>query len=974
MTIQSKSFLIPLLKGKTDLIRIPKELADDLDFQGSITALVILPNNHKLNVCINVDDRTIIGLAPWLKTVDDDRIRSIRLKILDRNPYTFEVDFSEKAADIVESSEESGINRPEAGLYIGRKLLSQFYELIRTNESVSINEDDLLQHVFICGSTGYGKTVLAKAIIEEAARKRTPVIAIDLKGDISSMAMQVSGEKPSELIPWVVAQKGQSKESKAASIAEKQKAKLDSWGLSFKDVDGFAERVAVNVFTPRSDAGFRLALSAFVHRPEDLEALRNSDPDSFENAIQFMAETFVSRLTLSKKQADKAIGYVVEIVKFFWDQGTNLRGYDGVQRILDEVAYGEVGIEQIGGKVTDEYISTQDRKHISDSINTLLIGAQKLWFKGFPLEIEQLISSNNYDDRTPVSIINLKHLGFQDQAYVVGYIAYLIWFWMQNLEGVDEPRLIFYIDEIAGGGGKQAFFPSVAMSPSKPALNLLLKQGRGYGVCCMFATQSPGDIDYKALGQCSTWIVGRLLRKRERNKIEEAASTADLNFEQVSEHIQTLDKGQFVITTPSLPWTILEERWLMHPIHRILSQKDLERLKENYEKQVLDLFEQADKSTNEGKPSVAKDILKLIINGFKFSSLCARAYLRLGKVLYDMSDYEKAIETLNELITNRMEAEEIGEAYFLLGKCREQLEQFTDAARDFAKAVSSGASEETKESASGHHEYCSSRATWSELTEVVKFFWWITGRKPDSSVLVRLQVRDKDLLEREFKSILSEQHFSVPEPINYKKLLEAEKEAAKAHLEENTTQKSAKNWVKQQIPQIEEYLLEEDYDNTFLLCRKAIICLRQSGAVAPDRFKSIVKKYNHISTSKSQKLRNKLRRLEAIQFEFEIANLFRKKGYESWVTQVTGDDGVDVFAKRDSEKTIIQCKRWRHPVGRDKVDELAGVCNRYAANRAILVTTSEFSEGAKKAAHKNSIELWDFYRLKREWQSIYAQE
>ena len=84
------------------------------------------------------------------------------------------------------------------------------------------------------------------------------------------------------------------------------------------------------------------------------------------------------------------------------------------------------------------------------------------------MSIDTLVNAEYAGNRTPLSIINVAHLDFSDQAYVVGYVAYLIWFWMRRLPGTYVPRLIFYIDEIGGGGGKAAFFPSVAASPSKP--------------------------------------------------------------------------------------------------------------------------------------------------------------------------------------------------------------------------------------------------------------------------------------------------------------------------------------------------------------------------------------------------------------------------------------------------------------------------------------------------------------------------
>lgn len=967
MSVVGNSYLISLVKGKSNLLRIPEKLVDDLGITDPITIIAMKPDGRKLPVRYNPTDRTILGLGTWLKTCNDENIRSIRLKILSESPHTFAVEFSEEGPDLAGSREDVRIRRPEKGLYLGGKIQHAFLELLGTNEPVAIDESDLLRQVFICGTNGSGKTVLAKVIIEEAALKGIPVIAIDLKGDISSMAISVSGEDPTELIPWVAAQRGESQEAKAATVAAKHRANLERWGLGHKDVEDFRKKVVVNVFTPRSSAGFRLALSAFVEPPEDVEKLKEKDPDSFEDVIQFMAETFVSRLTLTKRQNDKAKGYMYEIIKTFWDRGISLRGYDGIKRVLDEVMLGEAGIDQIGGMLTADYISNKDRENISAAINTLMIGAQKLWFQGFPFDIERLVDPNNYDGRIPITIINIKHLGFQDQAYVVGYIAYLIWFWMRRLTGVDEPRLIFYIDEIGGGGSKEAFFPPVAISPSKPALNLLLRQGRAFGVCCMFATQEPGDIAHKAFGECGTLAVGQLRSKRERQKIEQVANIAEVNFESASQFLPTLTTGQILIKTPSLPWTLFEERWLMH-LHRVLSREDIERLKENYEKEVCSLFEEAQKCANSKKLPSAKNILESIINGYRFSALCAKAYLLLGTVLYEMSDYENAITKLEDMIKYRMEAEEIGEAYFIIGKCKEQQGLFADAAVYCAKVAESAADEETKATALSHEQYCNSRASWSNLTEVQKFFWWIIGRKPDDTILTRLQIQEKDLLEEQFKTMLQKQDFSIPEPIDFQELIEAGKKAAAEQLEKGAEQVKAERWARDQVPKIESYLEKGALNEASLACEKVVYRLKDSDGIAFPSVISVLEKCNKYSKEKSQGLNKKLLQLDARQFEFEITNLFRRKGYKSFATRVTRDDGVDVFASNEDEKVIIQCKRWKRPVGRDKVDELAGVQKRHSANRAILATTSTFSEDAKRAAHENGIELWDFHRIKREWQ------
>ncbi len=51
------------------------------------------------------------------------------------------------------------------------------------------------RHAIVLGSTGSGKTVLCKCIVEEAVRNGVPVIAVDPQGDIASLALREDAAK-----------------------------------------------------------------------------------------------------------------------------------------------------------------------------------------------------------------------------------------------------------------------------------------------------------------------------------------------------------------------------------------------------------------------------------------------------------------------------------------------------------------------------------------------------------------------------------------------------------------------------------------------------------------------------------------------------------------------------------------------------------------------------------------------------------
>ena len=103
MSVVGNSYLIPLVKGRSDLLRIPKEVVNDLGIEEPATVILAKPDGRKLTVRYNPIDRTIVGLKEWLKTCNDENIKSVRLTASSINPLSFAVDFSDQASDLVSS-------------------------------------------------------------------------------------------------------------------------------------------------------------------------------------------------------------------------------------------------------------------------------------------------------------------------------------------------------------------------------------------------------------------------------------------------------------------------------------------------------------------------------------------------------------------------------------------------------------------------------------------------------------------------------------------------------------------------------------------------------------------------------------------------------------------------------------------------------------------------------------------------------
>ena len=58
-----------------------------------------------------------------------------------------------------------------------------------TSDRFEVDPNLFRRHLGTFGSTGSGKTVLSKVILEEAAMNGIPVIAFDVQGDIASLKL-----------------------------------------------------------------------------------------------------------------------------------------------------------------------------------------------------------------------------------------------------------------------------------------------------------------------------------------------------------------------------------------------------------------------------------------------------------------------------------------------------------------------------------------------------------------------------------------------------------------------------------------------------------------------------------------------------------------------------------------------------------------------------------------------------------------
>ncbi len=101
-----------------------------------------------------------------------------------------------------------------------------------------------------------------------------------------------------------------------------------------------------------------------------------------------------------------------------------------------------------------------------------------------------------------------------------------------------------------------------------------------------------------------------------------------------------------------------------------------------------------------------------------------------------------------------------------------------------------------------------------------------------------------------------------------------------------------------------------------------------------------------------------IRQLSWRQFDFLLAEYFRRQGYRVEETADGPDDGIDLYLSKSGVKSLVQAKHWKTwRVGVRTVRELLGVMVSEEANDAWLITSGKFTTPAMEFADKNHIHL-----------------
>ena len=95
------------------------------------------------------------------------------------------------------------------------------------------------------------------------------------------------------------------------------------------------------------------------------------------------------------------------------------------------------------------------------------------------------------------------------------------------------------------------------------------------------------------------------------------------------------------------------------------------------------------------------------------------------------------------------------------------------------------------------------------------------------------------------------------------------------------------------------------------------------------------------------------------QFEVLLEHLFANKGYRVARIGGRGEIGADLLLHDADGRIIVQARRWTGLVRHDSVQQAVAAMARFGVARALVVTSSDYSEQAVSVANSNGVTLWN---------------
>ena len=420
-------------------------------------------------------------------------------------------------------------------------------------ENIIYEAADFTTHGVIVGMTGSGKTGLGMVLIEEALLQGIPTLVIDPKGDMGNLLLTFPDLAPSDFRPWInegeAQREGVTPDQLAASTAETWENGLGGSGIGKDRIARLRERADFTIYTPGSTAGVPLNVIGDLSAPA-----AGADEESTREEIDGLVQGLLALIGVSSDPlSGREHVLLANLIHHSWGAGVDLDLATLLAQIQDPP------MRKLGVIELDTFFPPKDRTALAMKLNGLLASPSfAAWGDGVPLDIASMLESKGGKPRA--AIVSIAHLSDEERQFAVTLILSKLVTWMRSQPGSADLRALVYMDEVFG------FAPPTAAPPAKRPILTILKQARAFGVGMVLSTQNPVDLDYKAISNAGTWMIGRLQTERDKARLLEGmrAAGGDADIDAIGDTIGGLGKRKFLLhTTRGGAPTTFGTRWAM---------------------------------------------------------------------------------------------------------------------------------------------------------------------------------------------------------------------------------------------------------------------------------------------------------------------------------------------------------------------------------------------------------------------------
>ena len=455
---------------------------------------------------------------------------------------------------------------PAGHLFIGGEVDPATHDRI-DDADVHYEASNFTTHGVIVGMTGSGKTGLGVILLEEALLQGVPTLVIDPKGDMGNLLLTFPDLAPGDFEPWIDAaaaeRDGKTVAEAAAGTAELWKNGLAGWGIGPDRIKELRDRVDFTIYTPGSTSGVPLNVIGSLRSPGDVDA------ETMADEIEGFASSILGLVGIDADPlASREHILISNLVAHAWNNGNEI----DLAGLIGQIQ--QPPIRKLGVIDLDTFFPPDDRMKLALKLNGLIASpAFASWVQGVDLDIGSLLYTPQGAPRC--AIVSIAHLSDEERQFVVTLLLSKMVTWMRSQPGTTDLRAMVYMDEVFG------FVPPTAAPPAKKPILTILKQARAFGVGMVLSTQNPVDLDYKAISNAGTWMIGRLQTERDKGRLLEGMTSAsgDVDISLVDETISGLGKREFLLSsTKSSEPVVFGTRWAMSYLPGPLTREQISAL------------------------------------------------------------------------------------------------------------------------------------------------------------------------------------------------------------------------------------------------------------------------------------------------------------------------------------------------------------------------------------------------------------